>query len=115
MKKTCRFCNAEFESDNERRLYCRPQCRRDYQNARRKDERAEQAMLRAAWNDSQLMDPWARNDLEDWGVGDMLELASLDPFPAGMFEPIVGGPMAVQPPMFKLKPRGWKKNWLSLI
>lgn len=116
MIKVCRHCGTSFETNNERRLYCRAQCRRQYQNARRIDERAEQALLREAWNDKQLMDPWARNDLEDWGVGDIYDMAfTLDPMPVGVFDDAIGGPMAVQPPVWKIKDKGWKKNLLSLV
>ena len=60
---TCLYCGLEFISHNPRRLYCSERCRRDFQNERRRDERAEKREVRDAsrWD----YDPWERNDLGD--------------------------------------------------
>ena len=64
----CHYCGLEYWSHNRRRLYCSERCRRDFQNERRRDERAEAREVRDAsrWD----YDPWEKNDLEDievWG------------------------------------------------
>lgn len=60
---TCLYCGIDFISHNPRRLYCSERCRRDIQNERRRDERAEAREVREAshWD----YDPWERNDLGD--------------------------------------------------
>ena len=72
---SCLFCGTPFYTHNPRRLYCCERCRRDIQNERRRDERAEQREIRDAsrWD----YDPWERDDLGD----DVLMNALLDATP----------------------------------
>ena len=56
MEKVCRYCGTIFETTNIKKQYCSDTCRRHYQDARRKDERAE---LRAAKEaEKPMVDPW---------------------------------------------------------
>lgn len=62
--RKCRFCGKLLPNGAmPHRLFCSEKCRRDYQNARRKDERAD---ARDAKNTAfcAMADPWARNDLD---------------------------------------------------
>ena len=80
--KTCRFCGRTFETRQPVRLYCSTSCRRQYQNRRRREERAEAAELRQV-EAKPMMDPWARCDLDDWTIEEIYGNALLDPLPAG--------------------------------
>lgn len=103
---SCLFCGTQFYTHNPRRLYCSERCRRDIQNERRRDERAEAREVREAsrWD----YDPWEKNDL-----GDEVTLnALLDATPwedAPWDAPATG---------YKMKPVQKKKrkneNWLWL-
>ena len=91
MEQYCAFCGKTFTSRNARRLYCSAKCRRDAQNERRMDERAEAAEARETepWDH----DPWdameAATD-EEWDVlyGNML----LDAAPWEVTDNPWGGP-----------------------
>ena len=67
---SCVYCGLEFISHNPRRMYCSERCRRDAQNERRRDERAEMREIREAskWD----YDPWERNDMDDDIYGNAL-------------------------------------------
>lgn len=82
IRKTCRDCQHEFLTARSRRLYCSTNCRRHYQNERRKEERAEAREAREAMKP--MTDPWARRDLDDWSADDIWKNALLDPLPAGL-------------------------------
>ena len=82
----CACCGAEYPSGNPRRLYCSTRCRRDFQNERRREERAEarEARERQAWDEKPhwLQDPWAfdgKDDLDAWQS--VWAQALLDPLP----------------------------------
>ena len=62
------------------RLYCCERHRREYQNERRREERAEARELREAGKNA-MPDPWARNDLDEWTAEDMYANALIDPCP----------------------------------
>ena len=54
-------------------------CRREYQNSRRKDERAEARELREA--DKPMPDPWERTGMDAWTDDTLWGNALLDPLP----------------------------------
>lgn len=56
MEKVCLYCGKIFETTSSCRRYCSVRCRRDYQNARRKDERAELRDAKEAGKP--MVDPW---------------------------------------------------------
>lgn len=56
MEKVCLYCGKTFETTSIIQRYCSVRCRRDYQNARRKDERAERRDAVAAGKP--MVDPW---------------------------------------------------------
>lgn len=85
-KAVCQYCGVEFVSRNIRRLYCSERCRRDFQDERRRAERAEirEAKERAAWDEKPhwLQDPWAfdgKDELDAWQS--VWAQALLDPMP----------------------------------
>lgn len=79
----CLFCGEPLlDKVASTRVYCSTKCRRDYQNERRREERAELAEIRRAEKNRPMMDPWSRNDLEDYTVEEIMELAwTMDPAP----------------------------------
>jgi len=82
---TCLYCGLEFLSHNPRRLYCSERCRRDFQDDRRRAERAEQRETREriAWDEKPhwLQDPWALCDEDDDAWDGRWCNALLDPVP----------------------------------
>lgn len=109
--RTCRYCGNPLPKNAPASLkYCSDRCRRDYQNERRREERAEAREAReagAAW-----LDPWSRCDVDDWTAEEILANALLDPLPVGAGDESVAGPMAA----CRTKKRAsWKDRWLSMI
>ena len=76
----CLFCGSPLpESCRPTRRYCCEDCRRQAQNERRRDERAE---LREVLEAGKPMDdPWSRCDLDHWTAAQIWENALLDPMP----------------------------------
>lgn len=74
----CIYCGREFTTRSPKRLYCSAKCRRDAQNERRRDERAEAAEVKAAshWGH----DPWQDMEADDAWDG-VWANALLDPAP----------------------------------
>lgn len=111
-ERLCRYCGIPLPADASARLtYCSEKCRRDYQNERRREERAEARALREAESGAWL-DPWARSDLDEWGVEEIFANALLDPMPVTEEVDVLAGPLVTVRP--GKAERGWKKNWLRL-
>ena len=62
-----------------KKKFCSARCRREYQNARRKDERTELRELRKGNNP--MDDPWERTGIDEWTDETIWENALLDPMP----------------------------------
>lgn len=56
----CDYCGLEYRTDNPRRIYCSERCRRDADNERKQDRRAEESELREEYV---MPDVWALHDL----------------------------------------------------
>lgn len=111
-ERLCRYCGAPIpEKAPASRVYCSDNCRRDYQNERRREERAEARALREAESGSWI-DPWARSDLDEWSEEEIYANALLDPVPVTEEADVLAGPLVSARPG-KVE-RGWKKNWLRL-
>lgn len=84
MPTYCQYCGEELP-EHTRRVYCSTRCRRDAQNERRRDERAE---LREAREAEQAMpmgnpfDPDFIARLDWWEAAEIYSNACLDPEPA---------------------------------
>ena len=50
----CAFCYREFQADNPRQEYCSDRCRRDADNERKRERRAEAAERRALEKDGSM-------------------------------------------------------------
>ena len=77
----CPHCYGSIP-DGSRKTYCSTRCRRDAQNERRREERAELAEARAAEKVRPMTDFWGRSDLDDWTAEDILANAFVDPCPS---------------------------------
>lgn len=111
-ERLCRYCGAPIpEKAPASRVYCSDNCRRDYQNERRREEREEARALREAEAGAWL-DPWSRSDLDEWSEEEIYANALLDPAPVTEEADVLAGPLVTARPG---KPeKGWKKNWLWL-
>lgn len=110
--RACQYCGMPLPvGASVGRLYCCERHRREYQNERRREERAEARELRDAEKNA-MPDPWARNDLDEWTAEEMYANALLDPSPVEVGIVLVSGPMAVITP--KKKKASWKDKWLWL-
>lgn len=79
--RLCRYCGRPLPVGvSVGRIYCCEQHRREYQNAQRKEERAEAREARKT-DGEPMPDPWAHNDLDDWTAEDIYANALLDPCP----------------------------------
>lgn len=78
----CKRCGTRYEALTRGRKYCSEYCRRQYQNERRQDERAELRALREAEKARPMTDFWSRSDLDEWTAEMMLANALLDPMPS---------------------------------
>lgn len=79
----CPHCYAPIP-DEARRTYCSTRCRRDAQNERRKDERAEARELREAEKRRPMGDPFDPDfiaTLDWWEAAELYANACLDPEP----------------------------------
>lgn len=78
--RLCRYCQKPLpEGCSSRRIYCCEKHRRQAQDERRKDERAEAREIKK--NEKPMTDPWSRNDLDDWTIEQIYKNALLDPLP----------------------------------
>ena len=77
----CPHCYAPIP-DGSRKTYCSTKCRRDAQNERRREERAELREAQEAEKARPMMDFWGRSDLDDWTVEDILANSYTDPCPS---------------------------------
>ncbi len=110
--RVCLYCGEPLPAGcSSRRVYCCIEHRRQYQNERRRDERAEAAELRQA-DTSPMSDPWSRCDLDEWSVEEIYANALLDPAPISEEADALAGPLVTARPGKAEK--GWKKNWLWL-
>lgn len=114
-ERTCRFCGRPLPKGAlASRLYCSEKCRRDYQNERRKDERAEARELRNACGPWLNPDPWwvLEQDLSEEEAAQLV--AGIDPLPAyyAAEADALAGPLVTAG---RRRPeKNWKKNWLRL-
>ena len=75
----CLYCGANLPvTCRPTRRYCCEDCRRQAQNERRRDERAELREVREA---VPMDDPWSRCDLDYWTAAEIWANALLDPKP----------------------------------
>ena len=84
MAKFCPHCYAPIP-DGSRKTYCSTRCRRDAQNERRREERAELAEIRAAERNRPMGDPFDSDliaSLDWWEAAEVYGNAYLDPEPA---------------------------------
>lgn len=132
----CRYCGGPIPRGPRPRHYCCARCRRQYQDARRRDERAEARLLKEELA-RPFVDPWSRHDLDDYTEEEIWANALMGAAPVvlpGDREetmakrtappPTRPKPRPVQwlsmldaPAEEKSKPkqgRGWKKSWLTL-
>ena len=77
----CPHCYAEFP-DGSRKTYCSTRCRRDAQNERRREERAELAEIREAEKQRPFDDPWSRSDFDDCSIEEILAASLIDCMPS---------------------------------
>ena len=99
----CLYCGTALpQNASERRLYCSDRCRRRYQDARRRKERAA----------IDIADPWQRVDLWDACRDWALSLAG--PLPD---VPVYTPRAFVSPPkkILAKKRASWKDCWLFLV
>ena len=107
MIKYCEYCGEQFRTSNPRRLYCCPQHRRDADNERKRDKRAEAAELRAEFD---MPDDWALHDLGEDVMANALtdgwtEQCEMCPDEA------IAGPLACQQcPHWKANDKSRRKN-----
>lgn len=108
----CLYCGTALpQNASERRMYCSDRCRRHYQDARRRKERADGAV--ASGSAIRIADPWQRADLwdacRDWALslaGPLPDVpaykntCTVNPSPAGVR---------------KKKRASWKDCWLVLF
>lgn len=76
----CPHCYAPIP-DGSRKTYCSTKCRRDAQNERRREERAELAEASAAEKARPMTDPWSRSDFDDLSVEEILAASLIDCMP----------------------------------
>lgn len=100
----CLYCYGELTGRSARALFCSDKCRRDYQNEKRREERAEARELRQ--NSHPMDDPWEKVGVVGWAEDEMWGNALLDPLPAGMGMP--------EKKPAKRKKGAWKERWLRL-
>lgn len=100
----CLWCYTELTGKSARAVFCSTKCRRDYQNEKRREERAEARELRQ--KEKPMDDPWEKVGVIGWPEDEMWENALLDPLPAGMDKPEEKKP--------KRKKDSWKERWLWL-
>ncbi len=111
-ERVCRNCGAPIpENAPARRVYCSEGCRREYQNERRREDRAADKALREAESGAWL-DPWARCDLDEWSAAEIYANALLDPAPVTDEADVLAGPLVTARP--GKAERDWEKNWLWL-
>ena len=77
----CPHCYALIP-DGSRKKYCSTRCRRDAQNERRREERAELAEAREAERNRPMEDPWSRSDFDDMSIEEILAASLIDCMPA---------------------------------
>jgi hypothetical protein len=77
----CPHCYGPIP-DGSRKTYCSTRCRRDAQNERRREERAEAAELREAERNRPMADPWSRSDFDDMSIEEILAASLIDCMPA---------------------------------
>ena len=77
----CPHCYGPIP-DGSRKTYCSTRCRRDAQNERRREERAEAAELREAERNRPMTDPWSRSDFDDMSIEEILAASLIDCMPA---------------------------------
>lgn len=80
MADYCLYCGVELP-EKSRRLYCSVRCRRDAQNERRREERAELAEIREAEKNRPMMDPWSRSDFDDLSIEEIMAASLIDAMP----------------------------------
>jgi hypothetical protein len=80
----CPHCYAEIP-EGSRKTYCSTRCRRDAQNERRREERAEAAELREAEKQRPMGNPFDLDfisSLDWWDAAELYANACLDPEPS---------------------------------
>lgn len=83
MPTYCPYCGEELP-EHTRRVYCSTRCRRDAQNERRRDERAEAAELREREKQRPMADPFDEDwiaSLDFWDAAEVYANSRLDPLP----------------------------------
>lgn len=83
MPEFCLYCGEELP-EKSRRLYCSTRCRRDMQNEKRREERAEAAELRERERLRPMADPFSEDfiaSLDFWEAAEVYANACLDPEP----------------------------------
>lgn len=83
MSKLCPHCWTPIP-DKSRRVYCTTRCRRDAQNERRRDERAEAKELRELEKQRPMGDPFSEefiSSLDFWEAAELYDNARLYPEP----------------------------------
>lgn len=122
-ERRCLYCGEILPAGcSPRRLYCCTACRRQYQNDRRRDERAEARELREAARGWMQPDPWScHEEYQDLDEDEARWLvAGIDPLPVeyGNEADALSGPLASFLPQavpgWRKKEMGWKKKWLCL-
>lgn len=84
MAEYCLYCGEELP-EKTRRLYCSTQCRRDAQNERRREERAEFREAQEAAKRRPMGNPFDPDfiaTLDWWEAAEVYQNACLDPEPA---------------------------------
>lgn len=110
--KECPSCGEKFITHNAKRIYCGTRCRRDADNERKRDRRAEEAELRAEFD---MPDDWALNILgEDVTMNSLTDgwTEACDMCP----DEAIGGPLACQQcPHWKAKEKSRRKAKIDLL
>ena len=102
----CLWCYGDMAGKSARALFCSDKCRREYQNEKRREERAEAREIRQ--NSRPMDDPWEKVGVIGWPEDDMWGNALLDPLPAGMDK-------AEEKKPKRKKKDAWKERWLRLF
>lgn len=100
LERLCAYCGNPFTTPNVKRMFCRDRCRREADNARKRERRAEERAERELPYDEPFFDPWERNDAELVGsLSDGWTDTDVPCLPCGIqycADEAIGGPLACQ-------------------
>lgn len=116
MDKFCPYCGTPIPKKS-RKTYCSERCRRDMQNERRREERAELAEIREAERQRPMGNPYDPDfiaSLDWWEAAEVYANACLDPEPSRVdtsYDKIQRAYRALQDKELA-KPQKYVQGWL---